>query len=277
MKTLLCLIVCSVFISFSQAQKTLPYSTGFDNVSEQEGWTEFRKGTTTDMFAVWEYTTFGAQSAPNCLSHGYPVGGTLLTDDWFVSPAIDFSNGGIIDSLGYSFSGFGTPFGDDTIALYLLIGHQDPDSSTSRSRLILFTDTSYNNDGIWRNRTQLMIPAVSGDAFIGFRYRTIVNWFETKIDDIKIVEDPSTSIRPRESKLEQQLSIYPNPASDKIRLEIADGNQIEKVILIDNSGKIVGSYSENTECIDLTSYPSAVYFIEVETEQGSVSGSFVKK
>src|SRR5688572_18629963 len=99
------LLILACLLHESFAQTTLPYYSGFDNAAEQSGWVTFRKGSTAN--GAWSVASFGAYSAPNSLSHNYPVGGSTPTDDWRVSPGFNFSNGGMIDSIRHNFSGFG--------------------------------------------------------------------------------------------------------------------------------------------------------------------------
>ena len=84
---------------YCKAQTPLPYYTGFDNAAQKAGWLDFRKGFLSP--SDWTYNSFSAFSAPNSLHHDYPVGSanTDTTLDWFVSPAFNFSSGGMIDSI----------------------------------------------------------------------------------------------------------------------------------------------------------------------------------
>lgn len=81
-----CLIVS---VAFSQSL-SLPYYTGFDSISEQAGWQEFRLGVLS--LTKWSYST-NFCSAPNSLFHGYNVSGsaTDTVEDWFVRPPLKIS------------------------------------------------------------------------------------------------------------------------------------------------------------------------------------------
>ena len=78
----------SVTLSFLNAQTPLPYYTGFDNATEQAGWVEYDLGVTSTY--PWEFYNSSAYSAPTCLRRDYPVGGTQVTDGWFVSLLLIF-------------------------------------------------------------------------------------------------------------------------------------------------------------------------------------------
>ncbi|NVN95978.1 MAG: hypothetical protein HXX18_11910 [Bacteroidetes bacterium] len=62
-------------------QVTLPYYTGFDNVTQQAGWTEYQKAEVT--FCHWG--SGYAYSMPNGIGHAFaPSSGITLVDNWYV-------------------------------------------------------------------------------------------------------------------------------------------------------------------------------------------------
>lgn len=238
MKTLIVSIILLGTLSLLKGQESLPYSTGFDSDSERMGWREFRLGKATDPTYKWKYSTSDPKSSPNSLIHNYPVGGEDTTNDWFVSPAIDFSAGGTVDSLWYSFSGFGTPAEGDTIAVYLLEGNQNPALSDAKTRLVLFEDSLYQNDDSFRYLSGLTIPNTNKKAHIAFQYRTVVNWLDVKFDNIYISNETSS-----QNKLtaNRQLKVYPNPANKRISFEFPEENKVFNYKLQTLKGKQVKS------------------------------------
>lgn len=206
---LLLIFVC-VFSTTSNAQTPLPYYTGFDNATEKAGWTEFRKG---DNGAYkWTFDTNSSVSSPTRLKHDYPVGGSVVTDDWFVSPPFSFIYGGKIDSVYSSFTGFGMPTSDDTIAIYVLRGNPDPALASSKT-LILDYKTAYINDNTWRDTFSIAIPASPSTTFIAFRYKTINNWLDVSFDNLRLKSNAASSIDPAELNA-SNYHLYPNPCQD---------------------------------------------------------------
>lgn len=202
-----------------KAQVSFPYFTGFDDASGQQDWQFYELGATKTY--DWEFSTFGSFSAPECLTHFYPVGGTQLTVDWFVSPAFDFSIGGTIDSLRYAFSGFGTIAPNDTVALYLLQGSQNPDSATSKTLLFDFRDTIYKNDNVWRKLENVVIPTTSASAYLGFKYVTTNNWLDVRFDNLAV---SGNGVNLKELQTQQSLVLYPNPSKGELRFKLTDEN-----------------------------------------------------
>jgi hypothetical protein len=66
----------------------------------------------------------------------------------------------------------------------------------------------------------------------------------------------------QKERLESELNIYPNPATNKIQITGVYANQIEEVIVLDLSGKaqIIKKESDN---IDLSQLQNGIYFISI--------------
>lgn len=92
--------------------------------------------------------------------HYYPVGGTQTTDNWMVSPELDMSKGGVIDSMFHLMKGFGgvMPQPADTIALYYIEGNRNPSLATKKEIVYDFLRTDFKLDNIWYSKSALKIP-----------------------------------------------------------------------------------------------------------------------
>jgi hypothetical protein len=207
----------SLFISLvwlsADSQTLTTYYTNFDTPTAQAGWTQYRKGSVSANgwgFDINGYTT------PTCLAHYYPVTSSAPTDDWYVSPAFSFGAGGKIDSLRTNFSGFGTPQTGDTIAIFLLAGSANPSQATKRVKLVEFKGTDYVNDGVWKLKTNISIPAQSGQSYIAFKYYTPnSNWLDVKYDNLRVKINSTVGLSPTK-KDDSQISAFPNPVKDKL-------------------------------------------------------------
>ncbi|MCX6258165.1 MAG: T9SS type A sorting domain-containing protein [Bacteroidia bacterium] len=246
--------------TFSQTQ--LPYFTGFDNAGQQTGWQQFRKGDTSNP--GWAYSSFNSYSAPNMLAHYYPVEGSLPTNDWYVSPAFSFSSGGKIDSIRHNFSGFGIPVAGDSLAIYLLTGSPDPNLATTKTMLHDFT-VNYLNDNIWHLDTGIIIPATTGQSYIAFKYRTVINWLDVLFDNLRVSGNASSGIAPVD-KSENNILIYPNPANDYI---IISKNITSNIIITITSsdGKVLRTFlsseMEIIRQIDVSDLQNGIYFLQI--------------
>ncbi len=263
-----CLIVLAATHN-GQAQTTpLPYTMGFEMSSS---WQTFRKGATDPNFK-WLLDNTVSFSGKN-LYHDYPVGGTSVTDDWYVSPAFSFSSGGKIDSFRYRFTGFGVPQAGDTVALYLLQGSPDPALATSITTLRDFRGTDYVADGAWKKASNINIPPKSGNCYIAFRYHTIVNWLDVRFDNLGLSGN-ATGL-PEVYSPGIDFSIAPNPVSG--RLQIRTKIAFTRLSIYDLSGRIVlqKKYEAGT---DISALPSGSYLLElVDANQISAKTLFIKQ
>jgi hypothetical protein len=240
------------------------YYTGFDNTAGRTGWQQFRKGAVS-QFQQWSFDDTQGFSAPASLIHNYPVGGSDPMDDWFVSPAFNFSEGGMLDSLRFYFSGFGTPQSGDTVFLYLLNGSADPDLADSQEILFEFSGPNYVNDNTWRLLAPIALPAQSGSSYIAFRYKTIVNWLDVRFDNFAVSVEASTA--GMEENVLHSAQLFPNPVTGgQARFdESVVGNYELK--LFDAAGKMIYETSVNGgESFNLL-VPAGMYFYRLTGER----------
>ncbi|MES2555809.1 MAG: choice-of-anchor J domain-containing protein [Bacteroidota bacterium] len=221
-----------------RAQVDLPYSTGFENASEQSGWVQYKKGTQSS-FQEWDYAPTQGFESSTALMHYYPVGGSDATDDWFVSPAFQIPTGGTLDSLRYAFSGFGVPQAGDTVFIYLLFGDQDPDVANQKTILYEFSGSNYQNDELWRFLLNpITLPAQPGsESYLAFRYKTVNNWLDVRFDNVGISGNSAAGIA--EGKTGNSV-VYPNPSNGSVMIKPGKEFTSEcRFELYDLAGKLV--------------------------------------
>lgn len=274
MKTTISVLSALFFLLFAaelRAQTALPYFTGFDNAAQKNGWQIFRKGATGTY--NFNYSTVDPYSGTESVYHDYPVGGTTITDDWFVSPGFNLPSGGKLDSIRHHFSGFGTPATEDTLAIYVLTGNADPALATSKVLLHDFRGANYVNNSTWNQTTNLSIPPSTTPVYIAIRYKTIINWLTVKFDNIRIRSNATTSINEPHLKV-NMISLFPNPAKEV--LNIRTTAPVKEISITDINGKIVykRAFSEK---VDLSGFRTGIYLLTGITGSGErLHQSFVK-
>ena len=90
--------------------------------------------------------------------------------------------------------------------------------------------------------------------------------------DVKMLfTDASSGI----TKVVDDLSvrIYPNPVSDILYVE---GVDVQKIEIFDGTGRQV-YISDNLFTVDMSSYPTGIYYLRVVTDQGKVSTKKIMK
>lgn len=260
-------IVSALWLLFqAQTHSQTTFATGFDSPQEKAGWQQFRKGDPPLLsFYEWIYTGIGAYSAPECLMHNYPVAGMVLTDDWYVSPVLSLAGGGVIDSVWHAFTGFGMPGNGDTVALYLLVGSPDPDLASSVLLLQDYRGTDYMNDGIWRKTEGILLPSVTSDAYLAFRYSTVVNWLDVKFDNIGLtLNNPPNHVPEISGK--SFCYLYPNPAKERINIKYT--GDYDRLTVYDPMGRILLHQDKQTDALDIAGWASGTYIVEIQSASG---------
>ena len=256
--TLLSLIIISSLVSIGQLYN-------FDTTENQNEWTQYQLGEIS-QFYEWEFDQASSHSAPFSLVHYYPVGGNDPVDDWIVSPEIDLSLGGIIDSLHYSYGGFGTPFEADTLALYILEGSPDPNLASSKTLIYNFADSIYITDNLWHG-AHIELENFSDQSYLAIRYSTDNNWLDVRFDDINII--PSTVSVNEENELFKSFSLFPNPSSDLLIINSALQNTDWRIT--NQTGKTILMGKENK--IDISTLTSGHYLITID----NITKKFIKE
>lgn len=125
-------------------------------------------------------------------------------------------------------------------------------------------DAAYSNPAVnpyWTNYVVSLdsVGLANEDIFIAFRHRG-EDQYILAIDNIKVwIEDP-VSIN---ENTEKSLSIFPNPASNNVNLNIPNDTYFE---IIDVMGKVAISDTYNGG-INISNLPSGVYFVKVKNFQ----------
>ena len=157
-------------------------------------------------------------------------------------------------------------------------------TNTTTGTEVEFTDQSTNDPTGWAWVFEGGIPATSDQqnptvtyAEEGMYDVTLVVSNEGGADELTeydyITIDNGTGIN---SKLQEDVKIYPNPASHQITVE-AEG--LEAVSIVDMLGKVVYSEEANSskEVIDISKLGKANYFVKIETVNGEVTKSITIK
>lgn len=122
-------------------------------------------------------------------------------------------------------------------------------------------NTLVYEDGFWRlfpldtRVTRLITCGPGCYAFI-----TVTVYYDDPADGkLVIVRDTSLSLN--EFSYENKLSFYPNPTIDY--LSIKNGQNIEKVLVYDVSGKLVSKFINKFENLYLGDLASGIYFVKI--------------
>ncbi len=77
------------------------------------------------------------------------------------------------------------------------------------------------------------------------------------------------------TKAKSKLLLYPNPTTKELIINI-DQN-FTALIMVDITGKIIKSFTEKVNRIDVADLPKGIYFIQLIREEGIITRKFVKQ
>ena len=75
----------------------------------------------------------------------------------------------------------------------------------------------------------------------------------------------------------QNINLYPNPVKDQLYIENIDDINIRQVKIYDTGGKLLCQKSASFDRVDLSSLPSGLYFVKIETDKGGVTKKIFKE
>ena len=76
--------------------------------------------------------------------------------------------------------------------------------------------------------------------------------------------------------LSKSIILYPNPASELINISASEGVEVRSITLYSALGQRIMSL-EGANSIDVSMFPSGVYYMTIETDQGRVNKSVVRR
>lgn len=87
----------------------------------------------------------------------------------------------------------------------------------------------------------------------------------------------STNLSINENKKSNFVSIYPNPTNSILNLDLSNKIGINKILVIDITGKTVLQQNQNTSQINVEKLAKGLYVIEIYSENGKFSNKFIKE
>lgn len=85
-------------------------------------------------------------------------------------------------------------------------------------------------------------------------------------------------VQVEELTTDMQIKLFPNPAQDKVNLQIGQPEEIVQITVVDGTGKILSTFKSFVNSIDVSAWNSGVYFVQFTTNQGGLEViKFVKQ
>jgi hypothetical protein len=233
------------------------------------GWAQIASGTTP--LPGWQGGTMtvpsgGGNSAAYC---NFNTGGATTNDQWLITPQISVPANAMLTFSLYWFGHY-KDFVDIKVST-------TSNSVSSFTTTLLALDTLQFIQNVWK---QFYIPlnAYAGqNIYLAFNEHVSDNVNDGAFIGLDLVRvDITTDIN---EKQEDLFTIYPNPAKDKITIEISTFHKDDIISLFSSNGQLIirqPLLQTKTE-IDLSSFAKGLYFVKIENTEGVSMRKFVKE
>ena len=131
------------------------------------------------------------------------------------------------------------------------------------------TNTSYNDtsanvvDNFYEYYISIDVASCSTDPFQSFALRSNLEYINPNL----VIKDNTW--------LSSAITIYPNPASEHLNISVTDDLELKEVSVYSTLGQRLLISTQDQ--IDVSTLPSGVYYLSVETDQGRVNKTLVRE
>jgi len=91
------------------------------------------------------------------------------------------------------------------------------------------------------------------------------------------VREVSNPNEVNEHTFENEISLYPNPANENIRIEIAKGVVIKNIKLHDLNGKLIKTYPSTNTLLNIADISQGKYLLLITTNKGTFTEKIIKQ
>lgn len=248
-------------IDFNHVALTnVPFTMGFESSEDLSGWQIFDANADGN---TWFVSTSGGNTAPACLVYEYTSANAA--DEWMISTCFNFESGKTYNlSFYYKAQSSSYP---EALKFSIGTGNQPSDMTTVITALPSISETAYTPGS-----ANFTVPA-TGTYYIGIGCYSDADMWNLFVDDINITESNAVN----ETEARESISVYPNPVSGV--LHITSSSLLQRIRITNMVGSVV--YDNNVNAlqhqINTESMMQGMYFITVETTNGSTTQKFIVK
>jgi hypothetical protein len=177
--------------------------------------------------------------------------------------------GGIIEfSTDYGASwqnAFNNPY------VYNFFGYEDENADTLLTGEYAFSGTDSTWKDVWLCYNMMWLGGMTDSVKIRFTFKSdsfVSNKEGWMIDNLNT---HMTFAHPvKEVTLSDDFNVYPNPSSNRINIQLKEGDKpeiIELMELLDTQGKVVGEWKNipTRFWIETNKYPAGMYYLKIKT------------
>lgn len=274
------LLLASLFVGsvFTMNAQTTVWSDDF-NSGDISGWTLIDVDGDGNDFEVFDGDYWGLPTGQlQCIVSWSYLDATdqaLSPNNWIVSPVIDLSSASGIITLDWNVgSGAAAQFLEDAYAVYVLsAGSTFPTSESYLHYEATIPQYDFTN-GAFNGARTIDISSFAGQEIqFAFRHFDTTDMYSLLIDDVAVVAENFASVN---NALAGSFSVYPNPVKDVLNISNSVGAEINSVIVADINGRTVKQVNAVSQ-IDIADLNAGVYFVNINSNEGSLTKKIVKQ
>ncbi|WP_339837503.1 T9SS type A sorting domain-containing protein [uncultured Flavobacterium sp.] len=73
-----------------------------------------------------------------------------------------------------------------------------------------------------------------------------------------------------------EISLYPNPTNHLLNIDVPDNFEVKSINIINQIGQTIINQNENYKSIDVSTLSNGIYFIKINSENGTITKQFIK-
>lgn len=198
--------------------------------------------------------------------------GPLTPNNWAISPAMDLSGASGTINLKWQVMAIDASYDEEEYTVY--VGTEATIAHLTGSSTTFFENLAGVNT--LTDRT-LDISSFAGESavYVAFRHHGTTDIFTMEIDNVSV----SYGTASVDSVLAGSFSVYPNPVKDMLNISNSIGAEINAITVTDINGRTVKQVAVNgvESQINIADLNAGVYFVNINSNQGSLTKKIVKQ
>ncbi len=193
----------------------------------------------------------------------------LTPENYLVSPQINLSGLTGTVQLKYTLQvGDADYFAEHYKVAVSTTGKEVADFTNIVKDEICVAEDYYDVSPFWHERTVDLTPFIGQNIYLTFCHYDCTDMYRFYLDSVQIVNTPTVNIADRD---QSNVSIYPNPATDKIK--VTGAYESAQVQLFTADGRLVYKSAKETKQsnINVSRLENGVYILKINSQKGVIT------
>ena len=268
MKKIFTLLVIFAGMAYAANAQTL-LQEGFDDGNVPAGWTVIDAdgdGHNWGEAAATYGSGFDGHDGASISSASYINNvGALTPDNWLITPSVSLVANA---TLTFWVAAQDGSYAYEKYGVYISTSGTDVNNFTEIYSETMDANGGPRDQGTWKQKTVNLSSYTGQNVYIAFRHFDCTDAYWLDLDDVEI------SLGTNVESVENNVSIYPNPANTVVNVN-ANSN-INNIEIYSISGQKVGDFTaDGTQAtISTDNMSTGLYLMKINTENGMINKKF---